>query len=98
MARRWSAKPYNTLRFFAEFTGVTNLRMAGIIAEAERSVRITEGASDGLTVAVVGGGREISFCATASRITHIRVELRGGLQRSSESAFPGTPASRADIV
>ncbi|MET9320505.1 Imm50 family immunity protein [Streptomyces sp. NPDC003038] len=75
----WLTKPYNTLRFFVEFTGVTNLRMAGIVAEAERSVRIAQGTSGCLDVAVVGGRREISFSAVASRVTHIRVELQGGV-------------------
>ncbi|WP_330298998.1 Imm50 family immunity protein [Streptomyces sp. NBC_00503] len=75
----WSGKPYNTLRFFVEFTDVTNLRMAGIVAEAERRVRIGRGASDCLDVAVAGDRREISFSAAASRVTHIRVELQGSL-------------------
>lgn len=73
----WSAKPYNTLCFFVEFTGVTGLRMAGIVAEAERSVRIAAGASDRLDVTVAGDRREISFSAAASRVTHTRVYLQG---------------------
>ncbi|MFE2163743.1 Imm50 family immunity protein [Streptomyces sp. NPDC059447] len=75
----WSAKPYNTLRFFVEFTDVTDFRMAGILAEAERSFRIAEDTSGFLDVAVVGDRREISFRAAASRVTQIRVELQGGV-------------------
>ncbi|MFD3676147.1 Imm50 family immunity protein [Streptomyces sp. NPDC058613] len=75
----WAAEPYNTLCFWVEFTGVTGLRMAGIVADAERSVRITGGAPDRLDVTVAGDRREISFSAEASRVTHTRVYLRGSL-------------------
>ncbi|MER5869677.1 Imm50 family immunity protein [Streptomyces sp. NPDC002044] len=76
---QWAAGPYNTLRFWVEFTGVSGLRMAGIVAEPERGVRITAAAPDRLEVAVTGGRREISFSAEASRVAHTRVYLRGSL-------------------
>lgn len=56
---------------------MTGLRVAGIVADAERSVRITGGAPERLGVAVAGARREISFSAAASRVTHTRVYLRG---------------------
>ncbi|MEU5811732.1 Imm50 family immunity protein [Streptomyces sp. NPDC047718] len=76
----WSDKPYNTLAFWIEFTGVAGLRMSGIRAEAERSVRITGGnTAEGLRVAVDSDNRSIAFSATASRVSHTRVYQQGAL-------------------
>ncbi|MFK0258782.1 Imm50 family immunity protein [Streptomyces sp. NPDC090445] len=74
----WSGNAYNTLRFWIEFTGVTGLRVSGILADAERAVRITEdGTSDHLRVSVVSDRRAISFRAAAARVPHTRVYLQG---------------------
>ncbi|MFF4446264.1 Imm50 family immunity protein [Streptomyces sp. NPDC001502] len=76
----WSQKAYNTLRFWIEFTGVTELRVAGILAEAERTVRIAEdGSSTGLKVSVESERRSVSFAATSAQVSHTRVYLQGPL-------------------
>ncbi|MEV7558059.1 Imm50 family immunity protein [Streptomyces sp. NPDC089795] len=76
----WSQKAYNTLRFWIEFTGVTELRVAGLLAEAERAVRITQdGSPTSLRVSVESERRSISFTATSARVSHTRVYLQGPL-------------------
>nr|WSW47856.1 immunity 50 family protein [Streptomyces sp. NBC_01001] len=75
----WTASAYNTLRFWVEFTGVTDLRVSGILAEAERAVRITGGVPDHLEVSVTSETRSIAFSASASRVTYTRVYLKGSL-------------------
>lgn len=74
----WVQKAYNTLRFWIEFTGVVDLRLQGVLAEAERSVQITGGSTPGtLQVSVHSGTRSIAFTAAASRVSHTRVYLQG---------------------
>ncbi|MFJ2822334.1 Imm50 family immunity protein [Streptomyces toxytricini] len=71
----WTAKAYNTLCFWLEFTGVSDLRVHGILAEAERSVRITHG--DTIRVAIHSNTRSMAFTATTARVSHTRVYLQG---------------------
>ncbi|WP_371618280.1 Imm50 family immunity protein [Streptomyces sp. NBC_00454] len=77
----WEEGTYNTLRFFAVFSGVEELRMAGIAAEHpgrhDRTVRVTEGAAGRQQVSVTSGTRSISFTAETSRLDQIRVYLQG---------------------
>ncbi|MGW4685476.1 Imm50 family immunity protein [Streptomyces sp. NPDC004244] len=74
----WAEKTYNTLRFWIEFTGVADLRLRGIQAEAERSVQIVGGDTPGsLHVSVRSSTRSIAFTAAASRLSHTRVYLQG---------------------
>ncbi|TDU80242.1 Imm50 family immunity protein [Streptomyces sp. KS 21] len=76
----WTASAYNTLRFWVEFTGVSGLRVSGILAEAKRAVRITNGGGpdpDRLEVSVASETRSIAFSATVSRVTHTRVYPKG---------------------
>ncbi|MYT23064.1 hypothetical protein GTW69_22715 [Streptomyces sp. SID7760] len=76
----WRGSAYNTLRFWIEFTGVSGLRVAGILAEARRTVRISGGGTPGrLDVSVTSGTRSIAFSASASQVTHTRVYLKGSL-------------------
>ncbi|MFF2789289.1 Imm50 family immunity protein [Streptomyces sp. NPDC058049] len=76
----WSRKAYNTLLFWIEFTGVTELRVAGLLAEAERAVRITEdGSPTRLKVSVESERRSVSFTAASARVSHTRVYLQGAL-------------------
>ncbi|WKD31643.1 Imm50 family immunity protein [Streptomyces xanthophaeus] len=76
----WSRKAYNTLRFWIEFTGVTELRVAGLLAEAQRAVRIVQdGSPTSLRVSVESERRSISFAATSARVSHTRVYLQGPL-------------------
>ncbi|MCJ1678941.1 immunity 50 family protein [Streptomyces sp. APSN-46.1] len=76
----WSEKAYNTLCFWIEFTGVTDLRLSGIHAEAERAVQITGGDTpDGLRVSVNSDTRSITFAASSSQVSHTRVYLQGAL-------------------
>ncbi|MFE5774063.1 Imm50 family immunity protein [Streptomyces sp. NPDC056485] len=71
---------YNTLRFWVEFTGVSGLRVSGILAEAKRVVRIGDGGRPGrLDVSVTSETRSIAFSASASQVTHTRVYLKGSL-------------------
>ncbi|MER7466714.1 Imm50 family immunity protein [Streptomyces sp. NPDC097981] len=73
----WTESAYNTLRFWIEFTGVSELRVSGILAEAKRAVRITGGAApDRLDVSVTSETRSIAFSASASHVTHTRVYLK----------------------
>ncbi|MEV6578109.1 Imm50 family immunity protein [Streptomyces sp. NPDC051582] len=68
---------YNTLYFTLVFTGVRDLRISGIRAEAEHEVRITGTAPGRVEVAMAGGTRSIRFSAAGSRVTRVRVGLRG---------------------
>ncbi|WP_327132857.1 immunity 50 family protein [Streptomyces sp. NBC_01343] len=70
---------YDTLCFTLVFTGVRDLRISGILAEAERTVRITKAATGRPEVAVAGGTRSIRFSAAGSRVTRVRVGLQGAL-------------------
>ncbi|MFB7057700.1 Imm50 family immunity protein [Streptomyces vinaceus] len=78
----WTEAAYNTLRFWIEFSGVADLRVAGLLADAERAVRI-EGGGGGavgrLRVSVISETRSIAFSAAASRVTHTRVYLKGSI-------------------
>ncbi|MFJ3914098.1 immunity protein 50 of polymorphic toxin system [Streptomyces sp. 2132.2] len=80
----WTEAAYNTLRFWIEFSGVADLRVAGLLADAERAVRI-EGGGDGggtagrLRVSVTSETRSIAFSAAASRVTQTRVYLKGSI-------------------
>ncbi|MGW5341639.1 Imm50 family immunity protein [Streptomyces sp. NPDC004050] len=74
----WAEKAYNALRFWIEFTGVADLRLRGIQAEAERSVQIAGGDTPGsLHLSVRSSTRSIAFTAAASRLSHTRVYLQG---------------------
>ncbi|MFJ2821518.1 Imm50 family immunity protein [Streptomyces toxytricini] len=74
----WAEKAYNTLRFWIEFTGVADLQLRGIQAEAERSVQITGGNTPGsLQVSVRSSTRSMAFTAAASQVSHTRVYLQG---------------------
>ncbi|MFJ6053373.1 Imm50 family immunity protein [Streptomyces sp. NPDC092307] len=74
----WSEQAYNTFCFWIEFTGVTNLRVSGIRAEKERTVRIIGGdTADGLQASVNSDTRSIAFAATSSRVSHTSVYLQG---------------------
>ncbi len=76
----WTESAYNTLRFWIEFTGVSDLRVSGILAEAKRAVRISGGGTPGrLDVSVTSETRSIAFSASASHVTHTRVYLKGSL-------------------
>ncbi|MFF4848193.1 Imm50 family immunity protein [Streptomyces sp. NPDC001194] len=70
---------YNTLYFTLVFTGIRDLRISGILAEAERTVRITGAAAGRWEVAVDGVVRSIRFSAAGSRVTRVRAGLRGAL-------------------
>ncbi|MEU8843774.1 hypothetical protein AB0D97_32415 [Streptomyces roseus] len=59
---------------------MSGLRVAGILAEAKRTVRISGGGTPGrLDVSVTSGTRSIAFSASASQVTHTRVYLKGSL-------------------
>ncbi|WP_412076496.1 Imm50 family immunity protein [Streptomyces xanthophaeus] len=77
----WEEGTYNTLRFFVVFSGVDELRMAGVAAEQPerpgRTVRVTETAMGRQRVSVTSETRSISFTAEASRLDRIRVYLQG---------------------
>ncbi|MFB7982933.1 Imm50 family immunity protein [Streptomyces vinaceus] len=82
----WTEAAYNTLRFWIEFSGVADLRVAGLLADAERAVRIEGGGEGGgggtasrLKVSVTSETRSIAFSAAASRVTHTRVYLKGSI-------------------
>ncbi|MFF4099975.1 Imm50 family immunity protein [Streptomyces sp. NPDC001903] len=70
---------YNTLYFWVVFTGVGDLRISGILAEAERTFRITGTPRGRQEVEVVGGTRSIRFSAAGSRVSRVRVGLQGAL-------------------
>ncbi|WP_407836879.1 Imm50 family immunity protein [Streptomyces sp. DSM 116496] len=77
----WQEGTYNTLRFFVVFSGVDELRMAGIAAEHpdlhDRTVCLTETVTGRQRVSVTSATRSISFTAEASRLDGIRVYLQG---------------------
>ncbi|MFD9405710.1 Imm50 family immunity protein [Streptomyces sp. NPDC059989] len=81
---QWAASRYNTFVFFVLFTGVEELRMAGIAAEhpdsAERVVRVGEASEAGVRwVSANSETRSISFSAAASAVVRTRVYLQGSL-------------------
>lgn len=77
----WQEGTYNTLRFFAVFSGVDELRMTGIAAEHpdlhDRTVSLTETVTGRQRVSVTSSTRSISFTAETSRLDRIRVYLQG---------------------
>ncbi|MEV6675833.1 Imm50 family immunity protein [Streptomyces erythrochromogenes] len=79
---QWAHRAYNILRFFVVFTGVEDLRMAGLAAghpDGGDRVLVT-GSGDGRRrVTVTGTGRSLSFSAAASAVTRTRVYLRGSV-------------------
>ncbi|KOU32774.1 hypothetical protein ADK52_00405 [Streptomyces sp. WM6372] len=70
-------RAYNTLYFSMVFTGVRDLRISGIPAEAGRTVRIAGTPRGRRQVAVVSGTGSIRFSAAGSHVSRVRVGLRG---------------------
>lgn len=75
----WGEKQYNTLSFFVVFTGVDELRMAGIAAEhpdrRDRTVRVTRTDTGRQQVSVTSDNRTLAFSAAASAVTRTRPDL-----------------------
>ncbi|MFJ7775267.1 Imm50 family immunity protein [Streptomyces yangpuensis] len=78
----WERGAYNTLRFFVVFSGVEDLRMAGLAAghpDGGDHVLIS-GSGDGrVRVTVTGPARSLGFSAATSAVTRTRVCLQGSL-------------------
>ncbi|MFC8176866.1 Imm50 family immunity protein [Streptomyces sp. NPDC057242] len=79
----WEREQHNTLRFFVVFTGVDELRITGITTEdpdaRDRTVDIVVTDTGRQRVSVTSEKRSLTFSASASTVTQIRVYLQGSL-------------------
>ncbi|MGW8487027.1 Imm50 family immunity protein [Streptomyces sp. NPDC055886] len=79
----WEGERYNMVRFFVVFTGVEELRIAGIAAEHpdthDRTVGVVVTDTGRQQVSVTSESRSICFSAATSAVPRSRVYLQGSL-------------------
>ncbi|MER5929377.1 Imm50 family immunity protein [Streptomyces sp. NPDC002054] len=75
----WADTTYNTFVFSLVFREVAELRIRGILAEAQREVSLVPGPEGRIAVSVTGPHRSIAFTAGDCGVTGVGVRLQGGV-------------------
>ncbi|WP_327295956.1 Imm50 family immunity protein [Streptomyces sp. NBC_01197] len=79
--QKWKKKPFNSIRFFISFTGISRIRINGWESPGEKEVEISRHGEDELTVHVTSKASELSnasdlaFQAESASLTHSAAQL-----------------------
>ncbi|MFG2297742.1 Imm50 family immunity protein [Streptomyces sp. NPDC048603] len=75
----WAGTAYNTFVFSMVFRAVADLRVRGILADAEREMSLEPGPEGRLEVSVTGSSRSVTFTAGDCGVAGVGVRLQGAV-------------------